>query len=166
MLIARRATLRGFNDMSIRRTILSSIVGGAAGAFSGAALLSIPTYLSKEIGFFGPDRDLAPLVASIGFVVGIIPGTVIGFVVGLLRTRLLDGAIVGMVVGFLILPILIAMGADPHLDRELFSFAVCAIPIGGVIGLFVAAINRRRPATPPNNSTDRSSGRVFPNLTD
>ena len=152
--------------MSVRRTILSSVAGGAAGAVSGAALLGIPTYLSKEIGFFGPERNLALLAASVGFAVGIIPGTVIGFVVGLLRTPLLVGAIIGVGVGFLISPILLAMGADPHLDTELFSFAVAGIPIGGVIGLFVAAINRRPSPTPPNNSLDRSAGRVFPNLTD
>jgi hypothetical protein len=45
------------------------------GAFSGAALLGIPTYLSKEIRFFGPERNMALLAASISFVVGIIAGT-------------------------------------------------------------------------------------------
>jgi hypothetical protein len=152
--------------MSVRRTILSSIAGGAAGALSGAALLGIPTYLSKATGFFGPERNMAPLVAFIGFVVGIIPGTLIGFVVGLLRTPLLIGTIIGVGVGFLISLVLLATGADPRLDSELFSFALAGIPISGVIGLFVAAINRRPSPRPPNDSLDRSAGRVFPDLAD
>jgi len=137
-------------------------MGGAAGALSGAALLGIPPYLSKETGFLGPERNLALLAASVGFLVGMIPGTVIGLVVGLLKPRLLIGAIIGVGVGFFISPVLLAMGADPQLDTGLFSFALAGIPIGGVIGLLVAAINRRPSPTPPKKPLDRSTGRVFP----
>jgi hypothetical protein len=38
-------------------------------------LLGITTYLSKEIRFFGPERNMALLAASSSFVVGIIVGT-------------------------------------------------------------------------------------------
>jgi len=152
--------------MSVRSTILSSIAGGAAGGLSGAALLGLPTYFSNANGFFGPERDLAPLAASIGFVCGIIPGTVIGLIVGLLRPHVLIGAIIGVAVGFLSVPGLLLAGADPYVDRELYVWASACIPIGGVIGLFVAAINRRPVAAPDETPLDRSTGRVFGNLTD
>jgi hypothetical protein len=152
--------------MSVRSTILSSIAGGAAGGLGGAGLLGLPTYFSNAIGFFGPERNLAPLAASFGFVLGIIPGTVIGFIVGLLRPHVLIGAIIGVAVGFLIVPGLLLAGADPYLDRELYVWASACIPIGGVIGLFVAVINRRRVAAPDETPLDRSTGRVFGSLTD
>jgi hypothetical protein len=151
--------------MSVRSTILSSIAAGAAGGLSSAALLAIPAYFSNAGGFFGPERDLAPLVAVIGFVLGVIPGTLIGFVVGLLRPDPLIGAIIGIALGFLIQLILFAMGADPYVDREIFAWGATAIPIGGVIGLFIAAMNRRPVPVTPDTPSDRNTGRIFPNFT-
>jgi len=151
--------------MRIRRTILSSIAGAAAGALSGAALLGIPTYLSNETGFFGPERKLAPLAAAIGFALGLIPGTVIGFVVGVFRTQVVIGVLIGMSVGFIILIILFAEGMDPNLDQDVFLFGLASMPIGGFIGLLVALINRRPLPAPPSEPLTRSEGRVFPSLT-
>lgn len=152
--------------MSIRKTILSSILGAAAGALSGAALLGIPTYLSNETGFFGPERKLAPLAAAMGFALGIIPGTVIGFVVGFFRMQVVIGVLVGLSVGFICLLILFGMGMDPNLDQGVFLFGLACMPIGGFIGLLVAQINRRPLPAPPSEPLNRSEGHIFPSLTE
>jgi hypothetical protein len=132
------------------------MAGGAAGALSGAALLGVPTYLSREVGFFGPERNLAWLAASLGFLYGIIPGTLIGLVVGLLKAHPFLGGIIGVGVGFLIVLVLLMLGLRPDIDDVVFSWTVWCIPICGVIGLITAPVSYR-PVPPPTKYPIRTT---------
>jgi hypothetical protein len=145
---------------------LSSAAGGLAAALGGAALLGIPTYLSKEVGFFGPESNWARLAAFEGFVVGLFPGIIIGLVIGLLRPHPLIGAFIGVGVGFLIMFVFLAMGLSPDLDQEIFSMLLVSIPICAVIALIIALVNRPPRISLPDEPLDRDTGRVFTNLTD
>lgn len=150
--------------MSARRTILSSVAGILLGGLTGAALFGVPTYLSTESGFLGPDSDWAWFAASVGFVVGVLPGAVIGSVTALLRPHPFVGALIGTGVGFLVLVVLSARGLDP--DAEIFLINMTWIPICGAIGFALALVNRQRAPAQPNKPSDRSANRVFGNLLD
>ncbi len=107
-------------------------------------MLGVPTYFSRESGFMGPYSDWAGIAAIVGTIYGIVPGTVIGFLVGRLKANKLVGALIGGGVGLIILLLLFAFGLDPHLDSEVFNVGLECIPIGGIIGVIVSAINIRR----------------------
>ena len=146
---------------------LGTIVGGVSGALSGAATFGLPTYFSTESGFMGPYSDWAGIAAIVGAIYGVGPGAVIGFLVGRLGATKLVGALIGSGVGLIILLLLFEFGLDPGLDSELFVVGLECIPIGGIIGLILAAINIHRGSRgATQQSLDRGTGRVFRDLID
>ena len=72
---------------SFSKIIVRSLLGAVCGSISGAALLGIPTYLSTETGFLGPESNWAPVAAIAGGVLGIVPGALIGFLVAKYQTN-------------------------------------------------------------------------------
>lgn len=125
------------------RAALSIIVGGLGGALVGAALLGVPTYLSNETGFLGPERKFAPIAAVMGLVLGVGPGIGIGIFATLLKPSKLLGAITGAGVGQLALFALVAIGLDPFQDPEIFSIGLIFVPAGALVGLIVAIVANR-----------------------
>lgn len=148
------------------RTILSSIGGGALGALGGALLLGVPTYFSNASGFFGPERDFAPMAALIGAGCGLLPGIVIGFFIGLFRTKIWVGTVVGAGVGFLLLflgfgLLVFISDSDPILDLEVAMLSVVCVPIAALIGLLVALVNSYSLPATQDESLDRNTDRAF-----
>ena len=134
----------GFNSTmkTIGRIILGSILGAMCGALSGAAMLGVPTYLSTESGFLGPESAWAPLGALVGFLGGILPGALIGFLVAKFRTDKVISAIVGAAVGISVLVGLFVWGGDPFVDWDIFQMVLPGIPVGGVIGVIISTTNK------------------------
>ena len=126
------------------KVFLRSLLGAACGSVSGAALLAIPTYLSTETGFLGPESAWWPLAAIVGCIWGIVPGALIGFLVAKFQTNKLISAIVGSAVGISILVVLFASGLDPFLDWEILYTGLASIPVAAVIGLIVSTTNPRQ----------------------
>ena len=126
------------------KIILRTIVGAGCGAVSGAALLAIPTYLSTETGFLGPESDWWPLAAMVGGIWGIVPGGLIGFLVAKFQTTRLISLIVGAAVGIGVLVGLFITGLDPFIDSEILYTGLAAIPVGAIIGLIVSTTNPRQ----------------------
>ena len=131
---------------TVLKIILRSILGAVCGAISGAALLGIPTYLSRETGFLGPVSDWALLGVIAGSVLGIVPGAMIGFLVAKYQPNKLISLIAGAAVGISIVVGLFIFGGNPFVDWEMFLTALAAIPICAVIGLIISITNPRQPA--------------------
>lgn len=127
---------------SFAKIIVRSLLGAVCGSISGAALLGIPTYLSTETGFLGPESDWWPLAAIVGCFWGIVPGALIGFLVAKFQTTRLISLIVGAAVGTGLLVGLFLSGLDPLIDSEILHTGIAAIPIGAIIGLIVSTTNQ------------------------
>jgi hypothetical protein len=129
---------------SFGKIVVRSLLGAACGAISGAALLGIPTYLSTESGFLGPESNWAPVAAIAGGVLGIVPGALIGFLVAKYQTNKVISLIAGAAVGISILVGLFVWAGDPFIDWEIFEAALWSIPICSVIGLIISTTNSRQ----------------------
>lgn len=127
------------------KIILRTILGAVCAAISGAALLGIPTYLSTESSFLGPESNWALVGAIAGGVLGIVPGALIGFLVAKYQLNKLISLIAGAAVGIIILVWLFINGLDPFIDDELFYTGLAAIPICALIGLIIEITNPRQP---------------------
>ena len=127
---------------SFARIAVRSLLGAVCGAISGAAVLGIPTYLSTETGFLGPESKWAPVAAIAGGVLGIVPGALIGFLVAKYQTNKVISLIAGAAVGISVLVGVFVFDGDPFIDWEIFEAALASIPIGAVIGLIVSATNK------------------------
>ena len=128
---------------SFAQIVVRSLLGAACGAISGAALLGIPTYLSTQTGFLGPESAWWPVAAIAGSVWGVVPGALIGFLVAKFQTTRLISLIVGAAVGTGVLVGLFLSGLDPFTDWEIFYSGLAGILIGAAIGLIVSATNTR-----------------------
>jgi len=124
------------------KLILRSIFGAGCGGVSGAALLAIPTYLSTQTGFLGPESAWWTLAAIVGCIWGFVPGALIGFLVAKFQTTGLISLIIGAAVGTGVLIGLFITGFDPFIDSEILYTGLAAIPIGAVIGLIVSTTNQ------------------------
>ena len=139
---ARAGINRDHLQMGIAAKItLRTILGAVCGAISGAALLAIPTYLSTETGFLGPESAWWPVAAIAGCVWGLVPGGLIGFLVAKFQTTRLISSIIGAAVGTSVLVVLFITGLDPFLDSEILYYGLAGIPIGAVIGLIISTTN-------------------------
>ena len=127
---------------SFAKIIVRSLLGAVCGSISGAALLGIPTYLSTETGFLGPESNWAPVAAIAGSVIGIVPGALIGFLVAKYQTNKVISLIAGAAVGVGILVALLVWAGDPFIDWEIFEAALWSIPICAVIGLIISTTNK------------------------
>ena len=121
--------------MSVTRTVLSTMFAALFGVLSGASLVGLPTYFSKECGFIGCDYELAPYLAIHGAICGVVAGACIGLIVTGFKLDAIMGAFAGGGVGLAVM---------------LFAFRDSAakisggwIPIGAIIGLTVGLLNHR-----------------------
>ena len=130
-------------EMSRTRIVFSTILAAALGALSGAVLLGLPSYFSKECGFIGCDRDWAPYFAMWGALFGVVPGACIGFVVSRFKLNAIARGIGGGAVSFAVLLIPFAKGLNPTSDDKVFVATFGWIPIGVIIGSTIALMNRR-----------------------
>jgi hypothetical protein len=135
------------------RIVVRTTLGAMCGVVSGAALLAIPTYLSTETGFLGPESAWWPLAALVGCIWGFVPGALIGFLVAKFQTTRLISLIVGAAVGTGVLIGLFITGLDPFIDSEILYTGLASIPIGAVIGLIISTTNPRQAE---NNETTNS----------
>jgi hypothetical protein len=129
------------------KIIVRSLLGAACGAISGAAVLGIPTYLSTETGFLGPESAWWPVAAIAGSVWGAVPGALIGFLVAKFQTTRLISLIIGAALGMSVLVVLFVTGLDPFIDSEILYTGLAAIPIGAVIALIISTTNPRQDRT-------------------
>lgn len=130
--------------LGILKIISRAVLGALCGAISGAALLGIPTYLSTETGFLGPESNWALLAALVGCIWGFVPGALIGLLVAKFQTSKLISSIVGAGVGTSVLVGLFINGLDPFIDDEIFYTGLAGIPIGALIGLIISTTNPRQ----------------------
>jgi len=130
--------------MNTIRILLSTMLAIALGALSGAALLGLPPYFSKECGFLGCDRQWAPYFAMWGALFGVVPGGCIGLVVSGLKLDATRGGLVGGGVGFfLVFAFLVKNNFQVSAPPEVLLIVAAFIPICAIIGLTITFINRR-----------------------
>ena len=137
MLPWRKAS--GFEMKTFIRILTCSIVGAASGAFCGAVLFGIATYLEMNSPTYGNDRiGWAALSAYIGAIIGLVFGIIIGFIVGLIRPRKWYGALIGAAAGSLIDVYLISQGA--YRDAQVMELLVWPLLFGALVGLLAGII--------------------------
>jgi hypothetical protein len=125
----------------IIRTLTCSIVGAALGAFFGAVLFGIATYLEMDSPRYANDRiGWAALSAYIGAIIGLVPGITIGFAVGLIRPSKWHGVLIGVAVAALIDGYLISQGALR--DAQIRMLLLWPIFFGALAGLLSGKIAR------------------------
>jgi hypothetical protein len=127
---------------SFARIVVRSLLSAVCGAISGAALLGMPTYLSTETGFLGPESAWWPVAAIAGCVWGVVPGALIGFLVTKFQTTKLISLIVGAAIGTSLLVLLFITGLDPFINPEIFYTGLACIPVGALIGLILSTTNK------------------------
>jgi len=132
---------------SFAKIIVRSLLGAVCGSISGAALFGIPTYLSTETGFLGPESDWWLLAAIVGCFWGIVPGALIGFLVAKFQTTRLISLIIGAGLGAGVMVGLFITGFDPFIDSKILYTGLAAIPIGAVIALIISTTNPRQDHT-------------------
>ena len=131
-------------EKSVIRIVLSTILAAVFGALSGAALLFLPSYFSNECGFIGCDRKWALFFAFWGAIFGAVIGACIGFIVSQFKLNPILGGLAGVGVGFANLLIFLNQhGWEANVNDETFLLSAAWIPIGTIIGLIIAIINRR-----------------------
>jgi hypothetical protein len=139
--------------MKILRVTVVAISGALGGAFLGAALWGITSfvvnYASQDVTILGPAREIWKLMALVGAVYGLIPGFGLGLVVGGTgcgKVRgLLSGSAAGLILTALLLRILLNL---PPVERQadgvlLLSISIAIIPLGALLGLVLASISAR-----------------------